>query len=92
MFRLIVIGGLLYFGYRKLKAIGLWPGGASSADQGDARGSDDMMVQDPVCGTYFPRREGVRFVEGGTEFLFCSTACLERFKKDREAVKKEEHT
>ena len=40
---------------------------------------DDVMVQDPVCGIHFPRREGVALEHGGKTLLFCSEACRDRF-------------
>jgi uncharacterized protein len=40
---------------------------------------DDVMVKDPECGIYFPRREGVELRQGGQTYLFCSTACRDKF-------------
>ncbi|BBO66166.1 hypothetical protein DSCA_00960 [Desulfosarcina alkanivorans] len=40
---------------------------------------DDVMVQDPVCGIYFPQREGVMLRHGGQTHVFCSEACRDRF-------------
>jgi YHS domain-containing protein len=45
---------------------------------------DDLMVKDPVCGIYFPQREGVALKRGGQTFLFCSTACRDRFLEEPE--------
>lgn len=39
----------------------------------------DVMVKDPVCGIYFPQREGVELRHGGQIHVFCSTACRDRF-------------
>ena len=51
----------------------------------DARHSiDDVMVKDPVCGIYFPRREGVELQHKGQVYLFCSTACRDRFLDEQE--------
>lgn len=44
---------------------------------------DDVMVKDPVCGIFFPRREGVELRHGGQRYLFCSTACRDRFAAQR---------
>jgi len=45
---------------------------------------DDVMVKDPVCGVYFPRREGVEMRHNGQVVTFCSETCRDRFleKKD----------
>ena len=45
---------------------------------------DDVMVKDPVCGIYFPQREGVAVTRGGQTLLFCSTACRDRFLEEKE--------
>ncbi|MGA6927510.1 MAG: hypothetical protein WBY88_17610 [Desulfosarcina sp.] len=45
---------------------------------------DDVMIKDPVCGIFFPRREGVELRHRGHVYLFCSTACRDRFMKDHE--------
>lgn len=44
---------------------------------------DDVMIKDPVCGIYFPRREGVELNQGGQSYRFCSTACRDRFLEER---------
>ena len=40
---------------------------------------DDDMVQDPQCGIYFPRRQGVALQEHGKELLFCSEECKKAY-------------
>ena len=46
---------------------------------------DDLMVKDPVCGIYFPQREGVTLSRGGQTFLFCSATCRDRFLEGPES-------
>ncbi|MFO7645211.1 MAG: hypothetical protein R6W95_12575 [Desulfosarcina sp.] len=46
---------------------------------------DDVMLKDPVCGTYFPRREGVVAEQDGEVHRFCSSACRDRFLEERKA-------
>ncbi len=36
---------------------------------------DDVMIKDPFCGTYFPKREGVQLQINGDEIFFCSEKC-----------------
>lgn len=43
---------------------------------------DDVMVKDPVCGVYFPRREGVELRHDGQVVTFCSEACRDRFLEE----------
>jgi YHS domain-containing protein len=43
---------------------------------------DDVMVKDPVCGVYFPKREGVALHHKGQVITFCSEACRDRFLEE----------
>jgi hypothetical protein len=40
---------------------------------------DDVMTQDPHCGTYFPKRDGIPLKFEGRKLLFCSTDCRDKF-------------
>jgi YHS domain-containing protein len=44
---------------------------------------DDVMVKDPVCGIYFPRREGLELHHGGNTYVFCSAGCRDRFLREQ---------
>ena len=84
--RLLLILLLVYLAYRVGRA--LLRGQPSPPAGDDARRAtlDDVMIKDPVCGAYFPRREGVELRQGGVVLLFCSTTCRDRYLKpaDRE--------
>lgn len=41
----------------------------------------DTLIQDPVCGTFIPRKEALRMVKEGKEYFFCSEGCLKRFRR-----------
>lgn len=78
--RLLIIGLLVYLGYRVFKAYAA-PGKSTtrvSEEEGLAR-VDDVMVKDPFCETYFPERKGVKEVIGGKTYYFCSTECRDRY-------------
>jgi YHS domain-containing protein len=45
---------------------------------------DDLMIKDPVCGVYFPQREGVELHHNGQRYVFCSTTCRDRFLAQQE--------
>ena len=78
---IIIIG---YLAYRTAKSWIKRNIGAMGHGQ-DARHSiDDVMVKDPVCGIYFPRREGVELQYEGEVYLFCSTACRDRFLEEQQ--------
>jgi YHS domain-containing protein len=44
---------------------------------------DDVLIQDPVCQTYFARRNGVHLRHDGQDLYFCSNRCRERFLNDK---------
>lgn len=41
--------------------------------------ADDVMIQDPQCGIYFARRDGVHLTQEGRTLYFCSESCKEKF-------------
>ena len=43
---------------------------------------DDEMVQDPVCGSYFPVRDAVTMESNGRTILFCSPECRDQYAKE----------
>lgn len=48
----------------------------------------EELVQDPVCGLYFPKSEALLVKRGGQEVHFCSDKCknlflIEEKKKDK---------
>jgi YHS domain-containing protein len=48
----------------------------------DSRVVTDVMVKDPVCGTYVPMGDAVRKTIGGRTLYFCSQECLSQYKKE----------
>jgi YHS domain-containing protein len=71
---------LLYFGYRAVKSWMVKNLPRQQPDEElDARVADDIMVKDPLCGVYFPKRQGVKIIHEGQELHFCSTRCRDGF-------------
>jgi uncharacterized protein len=70
---------IVYLAYRAGKAWILKSLGVSARDGSPHPPIDDVMVQDPICGTHFPRREAVELRHDGQVLLFCSAACRDRF-------------
>ena len=81
MFRLLLGLGLGYIGYVVIKqvarSLGLWPQTPKPLDK--EKEEPDVLVQDPVCKTFIPRREALRAEKDGTSYFFCSEGCLKRF-------------
>ena len=80
MFRLLLglrLGYLGYVGVKKVAvSLGLWPQAPRPLEKDR---EPDVLVQDPVCKTFIPRREALRAEKGGTTYFFCSEGCLKRF-------------
>ncbi len=50
----LILGYLIYWGIRKLaQSLGLWPQAPRPVIKG---GEPDVLVQDPVCQTFIPRK------------------------------------
>ena len=87
MIRLIIILALGYILYRALKA---WIfKNAPPLEGGDRRKAagqiDDVMVKDPYCEVYFPKRKGVALKKDGQQLLFCSKECRDKYQSKQES-------
>ena len=40
---------------------------------------DDVMIKDPYCEVYFPRRSGIHLRHDGQDLYFCSAECRDKF-------------
>ena len=40
---------------------------------------DDVMIKDPFCEAYFPKRNGVHYKHNGEDLYFCSEDCKAKF-------------
>ena len=77
MIRIIFLAVLAYILYRLVKGVFFSP--KTKIDRRKPGGVIDEMVQDPFCGTYIPKRESIRRVMEGQEYLFCSDECADKF-------------
>lgn len=78
--KLLILIGLLYVAWRLVRSVLPTTGAAHRTVQrpgGDA--GVDVMVQDPVCGVYFPKREGVVVQRNGEEIYLCSNKCKNEY-------------
>jgi uncharacterized protein len=46
-------------------------------------GEPEELVQDPFCQTYIPKQTAIRRKVKGTEYFFCSPACLKNYLKKK---------
>ena len=45
---------------------------------------DDVLVKDPVCNTYIPRRQAIALLHEHRTYYFCSDTCRKTFLADKE--------
>ena len=82
MIRLLVIVLIAYLAFRVVRRWLSSGSGSHRVDGTEVGRIDDVMVKDPYCGSYFPRRDGVPLQHEGRELLFCSKDCRDKFKTD----------
>ena len=44
---------------------------------------NDVMLKDPYCEVYFPKRKGIQLKVKGEDLFFCSPECRNRFIESR---------
>lgn len=81
MIRWLMFIGALYLGYKGFK---IWLlNQISSARKFPGQKSDneieDILIKDPFCEVYFPKREGVHLSFSGQDLYFCSKECRDKF-------------
>lgn len=82
--RLLIILGIGYLCYRGLRSWLLKNQASGQVGAGNSVGAiDDVMVKDPYCEVYFPKRSGVQTVVGGQNLHFCSVACRDHYLENR---------
>ena len=80
--RFLIILALIYFAYRVIKSWMLQGGQSKIKVSREATGEiDDVMVKDPYCEVYFPKRNGVHLKIDGKDLYFCSTTCRDNYIK-----------
>lgn len=79
----LLVGIIGYLAVKKVgQALGLWPTVPTpSQTRGGKEKEPDVLVQDPVCQTYIPRKEALKTEKDGKVYFFCSEGCLKRFRR-----------
>jgi len=85
LIRLIILAVLVYFGFKAVKRLILSVSDSNRESvENSASGIEDIMVKDPYCQSYFPRRNGIHLHFNGKDLYFCSPECRDNFIKDKE--------
>ena len=84
MIRFIILAIVAYVFYRALKS---WmfpsPDSAKPVADKNVDKIDDVMVKDPYCEAYFPKRNAVLLKIDGENLYFCSPECQEHYLSAR---------
>lgn len=87
--RILIIGLLLYIGYRLI-----FGGGKKDTDSKSSNGKidgreavEDVLVEDPVCKSLVPKQQAVTHKHDGKTYYFCSEKCCNQFVAEKGAKK-----
>jgi len=83
--RLLIFIAIIYIVYKVLKSWMLknLPAAGPSDSGRTSAEIDDVMVKDPYCEVYFPKRKGIQLKVKGEDLFFCSPECRNRFIESR---------
>ncbi len=81
--KLLLLIIIVYLAYRAGKSWLIRNFQATGGNGSSNPSIDDVMVKDPVCGMFFPKREGIELRHGGQTQVFCSEACRDRFLSEQ---------
>lgn len=79
--RILILIGLFYLLFRLLIGAGKKEGHAGGAKPTDDPGGppQDVLMEDPVCGTLIPARRAITLKNNGKIVYFCGEACRSKF-------------
>jgi len=80
MIRFIILFIIGYVLYRSLKSW-IFPAASSARSVSGKNTTEitDVMIKDPFCEVYFPKRNGVHLNFSGKDLYFCSDQCKDKY-------------
>ncbi len=80
MIKFLILFAVGYLLYRSMKTW-MFPDARPKKNVSSQAGGqiDDVMIKDPFCEAYFPRRNAVHLKLNGNDYYFCSKACRDRY-------------
>ena len=83
MMKLLIWAVIVYLLYRAIRnSIRIGGPAGPGAFSKPPEQVDDLMVKDPCCGVYFPRKDGHHLRLKGENLLFCSPECRDKYLKE----------
>ena len=88
MIRFIILAVVIYIFYRALKSW-MFPKLDTSKSVTDKKMGeiDDVMIKDPQCKAYFPKRNAVHSNIDGEDLYFCSAKCKAQYTTEHSGKK-----
>lgn len=82
--RIIIIGILLYLGYRLIVG-GKKKEVDTEADEQfqEKQAVEDVLVEDPICHNLVPKRQAVQLKDENTIVYFCSQKCCDKYVDEK---------
>jgi YHS domain-containing protein len=85
LWRLLLGLALGYVAFQVMRKVGQSLTGRGREGKVSDRRQPDLLVQDPVCKTFIPRKEALKWEKDGKDYFFCSEGCLKRFQRSGRA-------
>jgi YHS domain-containing protein len=83
MIKILIYILLIYIVYKVFRSIMAPSGSSTTRSNGETGAVDDIMIKDPVCEIYFPKKDGICLDIDGNEVCFCSKECRDQYLKTR---------
>ena len=81
MIKFLILFGVGYLLYRSMRSWMFPANGSRKNVSGQAADQiDDVMIKDPYCEAYFPKRNAVHLNLGGNDLYFCSPECRDKYR------------
>jgi len=83
LFKLIIWIGIIYFGYKFIKNRIVPNISSDNRSYPPNNEIANLMVKDPMCEVYIPKRNSIYVKIDGEDFYFCSKECRNKFLASR---------
>ncbi|MBW1614982.1 MAG: hypothetical protein JRJ49_00295 [Deltaproteobacteria bacterium] len=81
--RLLIFLSLIYLCYILLKSRWKSSGKKSAINKEMEKTADDIMIYDPCCKIYYPKKNCIAFKDKDKILYFCGKECKNKFLEDR---------
>lgn len=86
LLRIIIFAVLFYLLFRNLYKI-FWkhkrPNSFTNQKNKTPQIKEEQMKKDPICGTYIPESQAIKYKHENEVLFFCSETCKEKFLKSK---------